>query len=180
MRQAVRSLLAAALGLALCGASTLAADPPQAGASLRGLDGKAVGEATFVQGPTGVLIRLELRGVAPGPHGLHLHAVGRCEAADKFQSAGSHIGADGVMHGLLAEEGPHAGDLPNVNVREDGTASVELFTTYVTLRDDEGTFRLLDEDGSALVLHAKADDQMTQPGGGTGDRIACGLLAATE
>lgn len=155
-------------------------DQPTAHAELIGIDGQAVGEATFTEGPTGTLILVQLHGVSPGAHGIHLHGVGQCDAAGGFESAGSHIGADGAMHGLLAPEGPHAGDLPSIDVDAAGEANVEFFNTLVAVQPGEATFVLLDEDGSAIVLHESADDQMTQPGGGTGKRIACGVIAAAD
>lgn len=155
-------------------------DRPTARAELVGLDGKAVGEATFTQGPTGTLILIQLHGLPPGAHGIHLHAVGQCDAAGGFESAGSHIGSDGAMHGLLAAEGPHAGDLPSIDVDAAGEANVEFFSTLLAVQPGEASFALLDEDGSAIVLHESADDQVTQPGGATGKRMACGVIAATE
>lgn len=165
------------LNLVLFAVAALANDDsPKARATLIGRDGEAKGEASFTQGPTGVLILIQLHGAPPGPHGTHLHAIGQCDPAGGFESAGSHIGADGGMHGLLAREGPHAGDLPSIDVDAAGEANVELFTTLVEVVPGEMGFPLLDEDGSALVIHAKADDQRTQPGGGTGDRIICGVI----
>jgi Cu-Zn family superoxide dismutase len=127
-----------------------------------------------------VLILIQLHAAPPGPHGAHLHGIGICDPADGFASAGSHIGADGAMHGLLAVDGPHAGDLPSIDVDAEGQANVEFFNALVEVLPGELSFPLLDEDGSALVVHAKADDQRTQPGGGTGDRIACGAIEAVD
>lgn len=155
-------------------------DQPTAHAKLIGLEGQDMGEATFTQGPAGTLILIQLHGAPTGPHGVHLHGVGQCDAAGGFASAGSHIGADGAMHGLLAPEGPHAGDLPSIDVDAAGEANVEFFNTYVDVVPGERTFALLDDDGSAIVVHEMADDQMTQPGGGTGKRIACGVIAAAD
>jgi superoxide dismutase, Cu-Zn family len=160
--------------------AALADEQPTAHAKLIGAEGQAMGEATFTEGPTGTLILIQLHGAPPGPHGVHLHGVGLCDAAGGFESAGSHIGADGAMHGLLAVEGPHAGDLPSIDVDAAGEANVEFFNTYVVVQPGEATFALLDEDGSAIVVHESADDQMTQPGGGTGKRIACGVIEAAQ
>ena len=158
-----------------------AQDNVTAHAQLIGLDGQPMGEATFTQGPTGVLILIQLHGAPPGPHGVHLHNVGKCDPADGFDSAGSHIGADGGMHGLLAVEGPHAGDLPSIDVDAAGEANVEFFNTWVEVMPGEMSFPLLDGvDGSSIVVHENADDQMTQPSGGSGGRIACGVIEATE
>jgi Cu-Zn family superoxide dismutase len=179
MLRLATTLISAALVVA--GSSALAADAaPGARAELKGTDGKTMGEVTFYEGPTGVLIRVSLDSAPPGPHGLHLHGVGICEAADGFKSAGAHVHSGDAEHGLLAPGGPHQGDLPSLYVRDDGASQAEFFTTFVTLGDAEDRMALLDDDGAALVMHANHDDQMTQPGGGTGDRIACGVIEATD
>lgn len=174
-------LLVAFSVLAFAVAALADEQQPTAHASLIGTDGQPVGEATFTQGPTGTLILVQLHGLPPGPHGTHLHAVGQCDPAGGFDSAGSHIGADGHMHGLLANGGPHPGDLPSIDVDAAGQANVEFFNALVAVVPGEGTsFALLDGDGSAIVVHESADDQVTQPGGGTGKRIACGVIEKTD
>ena len=173
-------LLVAFSVLAFAVAALADEQQPTAHATLVGVDGQPMGEATFTQGPTGTLILIQLHGAPPGPHGAHLHGVGLCDGAAGFDSAGSHIGADGAMHGLLAVEGPHAGDLPSIDVDAAGEANVEFFNSLVMVQPGEATFALLDDDGSAIVVHESADDQMTQPGGGTGKRIACGVIQAAE
>lgn len=141
--------------------------------------GASAGTATFRQGPTGVLIRVEATGLTPGWHGLHLHGVGRCDGP-KFESAGSHVkhGAGGAVHGLVNPEGPEPGDLPNLYAGADGRAFAEVFTTGAALVEGAGGQYLLDADGSAILIHAMADDHMAQPIGGSGDRVACGVIAA--
>lgn len=147
-------------------------------ALVNGESGSA-GSATFRQGPTGVLIRIEATGLTPGWHGLHLHGVGRCEGP-KFESAGSHVkhGGDGAVHGLLNAGGPESGDLPNLYAGADGRAFAEVFTTGAALVEGAGGEHLLDADGSAILIHAMADDHAAQPIGGSGDRVACGVVAA--
>ena len=147
-------------------------------ALVNGESGSA-GSATFRQGPTGVLIRIEATGLTPGWHGLHLHGVGRCEGP-KFESAGSHVkhGGDGAVHGLLNAGGPESGDLPNLYAGADGRAFAEVFTTGAALVEGAGGEHLLDADGSAILIHAMADDHAAQPIGGSGDRVACGGVAA--
>jgi Cu-Zn family superoxide dismutase len=108
-----RKIALAALLLALAGAPAHAAD--KAHAVLKDASGKEVGRAALTNTPNGVLINLELKGVPPGDHALHLHAVGKCEGPD-FKSAGPHFNPDGTKHGLMSEEGPHAGDMPNIFV----------------------------------------------------------------
>lgn len=149
-----------------------------------GRDGAAIGQATFTDAPRGVLIHLEFleRSLPPGWHGLHLHTRGDCsDFAAGFQAAGGHLGmADAVAHGLLNPAGPEAGDLPNLFAGPTGVFGAEFFTPYVTLEPRSADRRpaLLDSDGSALIVHANADDQTTQPTGGSGDRIACIALTA--
>lgn len=139
--------------------------------------GASAGTATFRQGPTGVVIRIEAAGLNPGWHGLHLHGVGQCEGP-KFETAGSHLKhGGGAVHGLLNAEGPESGDLPNLYAGPDGRAFAEVFTTGAALVEGAGGEHLLDTDGSAILIHAMPDDHVAQPIGGSGDRVACGVIA---
>jgi len=128
------------------------------------------------------LIKLEFsdHALASGWHGLHLHEHGDCsDFAAGFHAAGGHIGmGPGVEHGLMNPAGPEAGDLPNLYVPPEGAFGAELFTDRVTLSPLPMRHRaqLLDGDGAALIIHANRDDEMTQPIGGAGARIACGAL----
>lgn len=147
-------------------------------AALINATGGQAGTATFTQGSTGVLIRVEATGLTPGWHGLHLHAVGQCEAP--FTSAGSHIqhGDATTPHGYLNAEGPDSGDLPNLYVGADGRGFAEVLTTAASLNQGGPGEYLMDADGSSILIHANADDHSTQPIGGAGDRVACGVIAA--
>lgn len=158
-----------------------AADDPDASASaiVMGTEGTAVGSASFRQGPAGVLISVEVSGLAPGGHGIHLHAVGHC--TPDFKASGGHINPSGTegLHGLLGTGGDGAnidhGDLPNIYAAADGTARAEFFTTLVTVSG--GTMpALLDDDGSALVIHENPDDHVAQPIGNAGGRVGCGVI----
>ncbi|WP_019961513.1 superoxide dismutase family protein [Woodsholea maritima] len=140
-------------------------------------DGSEIGQAQITQGSTGVLIRIEARGLTPGWHGAHLHKIGDCSSSD-FTSSGGHINPTGASHGLLNPNGPDAADLPNLFVHEDGSLKAEVFTPMLALSEDGGLPILLDEDGSALVIHANSDDGTTQPIGGAGARVACGVISA--
>ena len=140
-------------------------------------DGSTIGSASFEQGATGVLMMIELAGLTPGPHGIHLHAVGAC--TPDFKAAGGHINPDEGVHGLLNPErdgvNQDLGDLPNLYAGADGTAQAEFFTTLVTV--DGGSMpALLDDDGSTVVVHENPDDHVTQPIGGAGGRVACGII----
>lgn len=140
--------------------------------------GARIGRAVLTQGPTGLLIRVEAEGLTPGWHGVHIHATGECAAP--FTSAGAHVnhGEPKAPHGLLNANGPDDGDLPNIHADAQGRVQAELFTTRARIaRSGPGQW-LWDEDGSALVIHAAADDHASQPIGGAGARVACGVMAA--
>jgi Cu-Zn family superoxide dismutase len=168
------SLLAAAALL-----STVAGLPASAenlaNAQLKDGSGKAVGDVDLVQTRDGVLIKLQLKGIPAGEHAFHIHAVGKCEAP--FNSAGAHFNPTNHKHGMMSGEG-HAGDMPNLHVPQSGELNVEVLNTAVTL-DRGKPNSLLDADGSALVIHAKADDYKSDPAGNAGDRIACGVIQAS-
>ena len=142
-------------------------------AQLRNAKGEEIGTATFTEMKEGVKISLSVHGLTPGLHGFHIHTVGKCEPPD-FASAGGHFNPHGKKHGLKNPEGAHAGDLQNLVVDTDGTAKGEWVTKEVTL--GPGTTSLLDTDGSSLVIHANPDDEMTDPAGSAGARIACGVI----
>ena len=165
-----RLLLAASLAAIALAAPAAAAD--KAIAVLKDAQGTEVGRATLTTTPSGVLISLDLTALPPGDHAFHIHAVGKCEPP-KFESAGPHFNPDSTKHGLMNPEGPHAGDMPNLHVPQDGTLKVEVLNPTVTLSAESA---LLDDDGSALVIHAGADDYLTDPAGNAGDRIACGVV----
>jgi Cu-Zn family superoxide dismutase len=159
--------LVAAIGFISPG---LAAD--KANAVLKDAKGNEVGQVTLITAPSGVLLSADLTTVPAGDHGFHIHAVGKCEPPD-FKSAGDHFNPDKTEHGLLNPKGPHAGDMPNIHVPDSGKFKVEILNPMVTL-DKESA--LLDEDGSAIVIHAMPDDYKSDPTGHAGDRIACGVI----
>ena len=135
---------------------------------LAGVDGAAIGNFTFTQGKGGLLLYVEVESLTPGGHGIHLHSVGSC--TPDFKAAAGHINTNDKEHGLLNPNGIEDGDLPNIYAAADGTARAEIFTTLVELET------LLDDDGSAIVIHAQPDDHITQPIGGAGDRVGCGVI----
>ncbi|HEY9577614.1 MAG TPA: superoxide dismutase family protein [Pseudobacillus sp.] len=143
---------------------------------LKNSDGKKVGTAEFKQTEEGVSIKVDASELPPGEHGFHIHETGKCEGPD-FESAGGHFNPTNASHGMNHEKGPHAGDLPNLNVGKDGTVKAEMIAENVTLSSGED-HSLLSEDGSALVVHEKADDGKSQPAGDAGTRIACGVISA--
>lgn len=166
------SALATALAVALVPAVSAAADLAEA--DIMNVEGAVIGTATFEQTPTGVLILVDVRDLPPGPHGIHLHAVGSC--TPDFKAATGHINPDKAAHGLRNPDGPDNGDLPNLYVAADGTAKAEFFTTRVSVSDAAAP-ALLDGDGSTVIIHENPDDHMTQPIGGAGGRIGCGVVA---
>jgi Cu-Zn family superoxide dismutase len=143
-------------------------------ATLRHRDGSTVGRVALRETPEGLRVAVDLLGVVPGPHALHIHAVGRCERPD-FESAGDHFNPDHRQHGFEAANGPHAGDLPNIFVPDRGAVSVEMLARGLRLADGSA-HALLDGDGAAVVLHAGMDDQVSQPAGEAGMRLACGVV----
>jgi len=143
----------------------------QAVADLRTADGAAAGQATAASRNGGVMLTLQVEGLPPGPHGVHVHMTGKCDAP-KFESAGGHWNPANAHHGLEAPAGQHAGDMPNLVVEKNGRGTLTYELKGATFAG------LMDADGSAMVVHASADDQKTDPSGNSGDRIACGIFKA--
>ena len=158
--------------VSLLGAAAAQA-PLTATVIMRGPTGAEHGRVTLVDTPSGVLVQADLTGLPPGTHGFHFHERGAC--APNFEAAGEHHDPDESQHGFLSEVGPHAGDMPNLFVPETGSVEVQFINMMVALApDDDGT--LFDRDGSAVVIHAGADDYRSQPAGRSGARIACGVV----
>jgi Cu-Zn family superoxide dismutase len=138
---------------------------------------QTIGRANFVNVPSGVLMTLQVSNLIQGVHALHVHETGRCDPSSSFQSAGGHFNPDGHAHGFRNPKGPHAGDLPNLYVPDSGFIRAELLLPDVTLTGPNR--RLLDADGSALVIHLGPDDYRTDPAGVAGPRVACGVITLT-
>jgi len=151
----------------------LAAAAPTATATLRDAQGKTVGTATLTSVEGGVKVAVSVTGVSPGLHGFHVHATGACTAPD-FKSAGGHFNPGAKEHGLDNPKGSHAGDMPNLTVGADGTGKAEVVARGATLGAGAGS--LFPEGGTAIVLHASADDLKSDPAGNAGARIACGVI----
>ena len=169
MRFRASWLAASTLAALALSAPASAADKAQA--TLKDPDGKEVGHATLFGTTGGVLISLNLTAVPAGERAFHIHAVGKCEPP-KFESAGPHFNPEEHQHGMMNPKGPHAGDMPNLHVPESGAVQIEVLNSTVALTEAS----LLDTDGSAIVIHASADDYKTDPAGNAGDRIACGVI----
>lgn len=143
-----------------------------------GLDGKMLGMVNLQETPAGVLVTTDITGLPQGEHGFHFHEKGICDPAQKFTTSGGHFAAGAHQHGLMVMGGPHGGDMPNQYVAADGVLKAQVLNTGVTL--SPGPRSLIDADGSALVIHAGADDYTSQPAGNAGGRIACAVISAGE
>ena len=146
---------------------------PTAKATLVNNQGQKVGEAKLTETSPGVKIELKVEKLPPGVHAFHIHEKGDCHGPH-FMSAGGHFNPFGKQHGLKNPQGPHAGDLPNLTVGPDGRGSLTTVAKLVTLK--EGKNSLLAPGGASLMIHEKADDDMTDPAGNAGARIACGAI----
>lgn len=149
--------------------------------------GEETGMAQLEESANGVLIRAEVHGLPSGLHAMHIHEYGNCtpvnedasEATSHFKNAGSHLNPNDKEHGLLNPGGPHAGDMVNVHVHDDGTLKTQVFNDRITMVENEDRQELaylFDPDGSALVIHSGSDDYKTSPTGNAGDRIACAII----
>ena len=172
----LNATLFALLILGLSSMTFAQADGPDARATLLDRDGESIGEVHFFQGESGLLVRLQLQGLPPGPKAIHIHGTGECsDHCDGFMASGGHLNPDGRAHGLLNADGPDAGDLPNFFVHENGMAWAEFFTQLASLDGQYGA-TIFDDDGAAIVIHENPDDHHSQPIGGAGARIACGVI----
>ncbi|TFE02139.1 superoxide dismutase family protein [Jeotgalibacillus salarius] len=136
--------------------------------------GENIGSAIFRETDEGVVVQVSVKGIEPGEKAVHIHETSVCTPPD-FESAGGHFNPEGKQHGFENPKGYHAGDLPNLKVDEDGTIDLELTVRDLTLKKGS-EHSLLDEDGSAIVIHEGPDDYKTDPAGNAGARIACGEI----
>ncbi len=149
-------------------------ETPQAKAILHNPKGDIVGTVWFEETAQGVRLTVRIDGLPAGTHALHIHGSGDCQPPD-FKSVGGHFNPYGAKHGFLNPAGPHAGDLPNFTVGEDGTADFQVITNRVTLKKGEKN-SLFQEGGTSVVIHINPDDYLTDPAGNGGARIACGTI----
>jgi superoxide dismutase, Cu-Zn family len=168
--------IAALAAMSLFAVSLFAANKPVM-VMLKDASGKDVGMATLSDGPggKGVKVKASLKGLPAGEHALHFHATAKCEAPG-FTSAGGHFNPANSHHGINNDQSPkpHAGDMANFTVGPKGTAKLNFVNDAVTLGD--GANSLFANGGTAMVVHAKADDLKSDPSGNAGDRIACGTI----
>jgi Cu-Zn family superoxide dismutase len=147
----------------------------QAHADISNAQGTVIGHATFRPASSGVRVTVNVTQLTTGEHGIHIHNVGKCEAP-AFTSAGGHFNPTSAHHGVhnTQDPHPHVGDLPNLSVNASGQGKLSFLIPGATL--DEGANSLFHDGGTALVIHAKADDLASDPSGNSGDRVACGVI----
>ncbi|SMC83745.1 superoxide dismutase family protein [Novosphingobium sp. B1] len=172
--KAATAPLACCLLLEAC--ADVQSTPPMAAllaeASLQNSTGAPVGKASIEQRGAELALVVNVKGLSPGPHGIHLHTTGKCEAPG-FTTAGGHLNPTSHQHGTMNPAGPHLGDLPNIVVTSDGRGSLRH---SIAGSGQDTLANLFDADGTALVVHAGPDDYATDPSGNSGGRIACGVL----
>jgi Cu-Zn family superoxide dismutase len=145
----------------------------QGRADIKNAEGETIGTASLRATKDGVLLTINVNGLPVGLHAVHVHSVGKCEGP-AFTSAGPHFNPLNKKHGLENPAGPHAGDLPDMYVAKNGAGRYEVLVDRITL--GPGEMSIFDADGSAIVIHVTADDNVTDPTGDSGDRIACGVI----
>ncbi|MFD1333991.1 superoxide dismutase family protein [Oceanobacillus iheyensis] len=170
-------ILGLIMSLTLLLSACLLHNPKSLTIEMYNVDGDRVGTALLSDQEDAVAIELDLEGLQPGFHAIHIHEYGRCEAPD-FTTAGNHLNPQGKEHGMIHPEGSHLGDLPNIEADAGGLVHAELELSGASLQ--EGKSSLINNDGTALIVHEGQDDGMSQPGGDSGTRIVCGEIHAEK
>ncbi len=175
MRKALLLLLVAVLGLGAAVTAHAKKKVSPKHVTLKDAKGQDVGTATLKPDGNAVAIVYNFNHLPPGEHALHIHQNAKCDGTEGFKSAGPHFNPSQKKHGLLNPDGPHNGDLPNIRANQKGVAKGTLNSPRITL-DDAAPNSVFANGGTAMVIHAKADDEKTDPAGNAGDRIACGVI----
>lgn len=166
-----------ALAVSLLAVPALAKSKNELVVPIKTATGDDAGTASFHESKGKLVVKLNLKNLPFGDHGVHIHAKPACDAPD-FKTAGGHFNPEGKQHGFLNAMGHHAGDMPsNVTVGEDHTAQVTFKLDYLTM-DPGAANSIFANGGTSIVIHEKADDEKTDPSGNSGNRIACGVIAA--
>ncbi len=174
----VRPCLCATLLAAWTLATTPALAAGAKGSSeLKSTDGTDTGSIKLVETTAGVLLKIKLKGLPPGVHGLQIHETGKCEG--DFSSAGGIYNPLGAKHGYLNDEGPMVGDLPNIFVGPEGEVEADVLSPFVTLSKDAEE-SIFDKDGTTFIVLEKADDYVSDPEGNAGTRVACGVILPSK
>lgn len=142
-------------------------------AELMNSKGESIGKAVFTESKDGVIIQITASNLSPGAHGLHIHERGKCEGP-KFLTAGDHFNPTHTKHGSKNPEGPHHGDLANLEGPFTKKVNTQMVNSAITLKSGKNS--ILKSGGTALVIHEKTDDQLSDPIGNSGPRIACGVI----
>ena len=166
-------VLSSSLALAAAPSDLMGLQPTQAKAELRDAQGVKIGTALLTEEQDGVRVSMQVEKLPPGKHGVHVHQNGACDPPD-FATAGPHFNPTSAHHGLGNPKGPHGGDLPNLEVAADGHGRLEFVAKGASLGN--GPASMLKPGGTAVVVHASADDGKSDPAGNSGARIACGVV----
>ncbi len=175
------AMIAATFSLAACSQNEASSPPPSSATDIMtqtilSANGTMLGTLELEDlASAGTKITVKVKGISPGPHAMHFHETGKCDAPD-FKSSGGHYNPGGVSHGFKVSDGPHAGDMMNVIAAEDGTGTFIVTNERVSINGNHGLPALLDADGTALILHAGQDDYQSQPSGAAGPRIGCAVV----
>lgn len=165
-----------ALALISCAGADNQTDAASYDYSIQTATGSSLGTLELTDmGDRGTKVAIKLMGLEQGPRAMHFHEFGKCEAPG-FTSAGGHYNPTGAAHGTKMEDGPHAGDMMNIVIGADGTGEAEFINDRVSISSNGPLPALMDADGSALIIHAKADDYKSQPSGAAGQRIGCAVI----